>query len=350
MQDIDEDGTKLMWLKKHWTTLFLLFILLAGAGLLVYPTFADWWNSFHQSRAIAGYAEKVSQIDDAEYEKMIEDARAYNKTLLERGDGRFNMTDEERETYNSVLDIDGSGIMGYVDIPKINVSLPIYHGTDEAVLQIAVGHIEGTSLPVGGEGTHCVISGHRGLPSAKLFTDLDQLQEGDIVQITVLDETLTYEIDQIRIVLPNELQELAIDPKKDYLTMVTCTPYGINSHRMLVRGHRIDNPDAGEVRVTSDASQIEPLHVLPVVIGIIAAFYMIFMFISSRRRSRNVRAYRNLTLERHEKEKAFSMEYYYTRHPDRRPKENAASGAKAAGRKKGKKAKAAKPAPKGEGR
>ena len=226
----------MMWIKKHWSTVLLLLILLAGAGLLGYPTFADWWNSFHQSRAIAGYSEQVSQIDDAEYEKMLKDAHAYNRELLKKGDGRFNMTDEERKVYDSLLDVTGTGIMGYVEIPKINVSLPIYHGTDETILQIAVGHIEGSSLPVGGEGTHCVISGHRGLPSAKLFTDLDQLQEGDIVQITVLDETLTYEIDQIRIVLPNELEDLAIDPKKDYLTMVTCTPYGINSHRMLVRG------------------------------------------------------------------------------------------------------------------
>ena len=321
-----------MWFKKHWSSLLLLAILLAGLGLLGYPTFADWWNSFHQSRAIAGYAEKVSQIDDADYEKLLDEARAYNKELLERGDGRFNMTDEEREKYNSLLNIDGSGIMGYVEIPKINVSLPIYHGTDEAVLQIAVGHIEGSSLPVGGEGTHCVISGHRGLPSAKLFTDLDQLQEGDIAQITVLDETLTYEIDQIRIVLPNELEELAIDPKKDLLTMVTCTPYGINSHRMLVRGHRIDNPDAGEVRVTSDASQIEPLHVLPAVVGVIAVILLIWMLISSHRKTQNIRAYRVLTLERHEKEKAFDMEYYYTRHPDRRPKDEAGSnGRDAAG-------------------
>ena len=322
-----------MWFKRHWSTVLLLIILLAGLGLLGYPTFADWWNSFHQSRAIAGYSEQVSKIDDAEYEKMLEDAREYNKTLLEKGVGRFIMTDEEREEYNSLLDIDGSGIMGYVEIPKINVSLPIYHGTDEAVLQIAVGHIEGSSLPVGGEGTHCVISGHRGLPSAKLFTDLDQLTEGDIVQITVLDETLTYEIDQIRIVLPNELEELALDPKKDYLTLVTCTPYGINSHRMLVRGHRIDNPDAHDVRVTSDASQIKPLHVLPVVIGIIAVILVIYMIVSSRRRSRNIRTYRALTMERHEKEKSFSMDYYYTRHPDRKPKENDPNKAKKGGRK-----------------
>lgn len=288
---------------------------------MVYPTFADWWNSFHQSRAIASYADQVSQIDDADYEQMLKDARAYNRKLLKKGDGRFNMTDEEREEYNSILDITGTGIMGYVEIPKINVSLPIYHGTEESILQIAIGHIEGSSLPVGGTGTHCVISGHRGLPSAKLFTDLDQLQEGDIAQITVLDEILTYEIDQIRIVMPNELEELAIDPRKDYLTLVTCTPYGINSHRMLVRGHRIDNPDAGEIRVTSDATQIEPLHVLPVVIGIIAAIMLIVMLVTSHRSNQNIKAYRNLTIERHEKEKAFSMEYYYTRHPDRRPKE-----------------------------
>ncbi len=318
---VTENGTKLMWIKKHWSTVLLLIILLAGLGLLGYPTFADWWNSFHQSRAIAGYAEKVAGIDDADYEKMIKDARAYNKTLLDKGDGRFNMTDEEREIYEPILDLDGSGIMGYIEIPKINVSLPIYHGTDESILQVAIGHIEGTSVPVGGEGTHCVVSGHRGLPSAKLFSDLDQLQEGDIAQITVLDETLTYEVDQIRIVLPNELEELAIDPDKDLLTMVTCTPYGINSHRMLVRAHRIENPDAGEVRVTSDASQIEPLHVLPVLIGILVVLLLIWLLFSSHQSSRNVRAYRALTLERHEKEKAFSMEYYYTRHPDKRPKD-----------------------------
>ena len=316
----------MMWLKKHWSTLLLLMILLAGLGLLGYPTFADWWNSFHQSRAIASYAEEVSQIDDADYEKMLKDAHAYNKKLLKKGDSRYLMTDEEREEYNAILNVTGTGIMGYIEIPKINVSLPLYHGTDEAILQTAIGHIEGSSLPVGGIGTHCVVSGHRGLPSAKLFTDLDKLQEGDIAQITVLDEMLTYEVDQIRIVMPNELEDLAIDPKKDYLTLVTCTPYGINSHRMLVRGHRIENPDAGEVRVTSDATQIEPLHVLPVIIGVIALLLIISMMVSSYRSKRNIRAYRSLTLERHEKEKAFSMEYYYTRHPDRRPKEEKLPG------------------------
>lgn len=305
-----------MWLKKHWSTLLLIGILLAGVGLIGYPTFSDWWNSFHQSRAIAGYAEQVSQINDDDYKKMLEEARACNEELLNKGDGRFNMKDEERERYNGILDISGTGIMGYVNIPKINVSLPIYHGTDESVLQIAVGHIEGTSFPVGGTGTHAVISGHRGLPSAKLFTDLDQLVEGDIFQITVLDETLTYEVDQIRIVMPNELEELAIDPEKDYFTLVTCTPYGINSHRMLVRGHRIENPDKGDVRVTSDATHIEPLQVLPVVLAIILGIALVIILISSRRRKKNLEVYRKATRERHEKEMRFSKAYYYKRHPD----------------------------------
>ena len=246
----------MMWLKKHWSTLLLLIILLAGVGLLVYPTFADWWNSFHQSRAIASYADQVSQIDDADYEQMLKDARAYNTKLRKKGDARFIMTDEERKEYESLLSVDDSGIMGYIDIPKINVSLPIYHGTSEEVLQVAVGHIEGSSLPVGGKGTHCVVSGHRGLPSAKIFTDMDQLQEGDIAQITVLDEILTYEIDQIRIVMPNELEELAIDPRKDYLTLVTCTPYGINSHRMRRdRNHRGDHADCYAGNLSSEQSE-----------------------------------------------------------------------------------------------
>ena len=308
------------WFLQNRMTLILFFLVLVGAGLILYPTFSDWWNSFHQSRAVASYMDSVTNLDPKKYDDIIKSAEAYNERLSEVGP-LWTMDEAQNEAYMSELDLNESGIMGYITIDKIHVMLPIYHGTDEAILQTAIGHIEGSSLPVGGIGTHCVISGHRGLPSAKLFTDLDQLQEGDIVQITVLDEVLTYEIDQIRIVMPNELEELAIDPRKDYLTLVTCTPYGINSHRMLVRGHRIDNPDAGEIRVTSDASQIEPLHVLPVVIGIIAAIMLIVMLVTSHRSNQNIKAYRNLTIERHEKEKAFSMEYYYTRHPDRRPKE-----------------------------
>lgn len=246
-------------------TIILILILLAGLSLLLYPTVSDYWNSFHQSRAIASYAEQVAEIDSDTYEQLWADAQAYNRSLIGKV-GRYDMTDEERAKYESLLDVSGNGIIGYIEIPSIKCSLPIYHGTDEAILQIAVGHIEGTSLPVGGSGTHCVLSGHRGLPSARLFTDLDKMVVGDIFMMRVLDETLTYEVDQIRIVLPNEMDDLEIEEGKDYCTLVTCTPYGINSHRLLVRGHRIENQvEAQDIRVTSDAIQIEPLIVAPIV-------------------------------------------------------------------------------------
>lgn len=246
-------------------TVFLFLLLLAGLSLLLYPTVSNYWNSLHQSRAIASYVERVAEIDNNTYESMWAAAQSYNQTLLGKSD-RYTMTDAERVQYESLLDITGNGIIGYIEIPEIDCSLPIYHGTDEAVLQIAIGHVEGTSLPVGGESTHCVLSGHRGLPSARLFTDLDKLSEGDIFLIRVLDETLTYEVDQIRIVLPYEINDLAIEKGKDYCTLVTCTPYGVNSHRLLVRGHRIDNQEAAQsVRVTADALQIEPILVAPVV-------------------------------------------------------------------------------------
>ena len=246
-------------------TILLILILLAGLSLLLYPTVSDYWNSFHQSRAIASYAEQVAEIDSDTYEQLWADAQAYNRSLIGKV-GRYDMTDEERAKYESLLDVSGNGIIGYIEIPSIKCSLPIYHGTDEAILQIAVGHIEGTSLPVGGSGTHCVLSGHRGLPSARLFTDLDKMVVGDTFMMRVLDETLTYEVDQIRIVLPNEMDDLEIEEGKDYCTLVTCTPYGINSHRLLVRGHRIENQvEAQDIRVTSDAIQIEPLIVAPIV-------------------------------------------------------------------------------------
>lgn len=246
-------------------TLLLILILLAGVSLLLYPTVSDYWNSFHQSRAIASYAEQVAKIDPDTYKQLWADAQAYNRSLIGKV-GRYDMTDEERAKYESLLNVSGNGIIGYIEIPSINCSLPIYHGTDEAILQIAVGHIEGTSLPVGGSGTHCVISGHRGLPSARLFTDLDKMVEGDTFMMRVLDETLTYEVDQIRIVLPDEMDDLEIEEGKDYCTLVTCTPYGINSHRLLVRGHRVENQEEAQAtRVTSDAIQIEPLIVAPIV-------------------------------------------------------------------------------------
>ena len=251
-------------MKKKLTTLLLVLLLLVGVGLLLYPTFSDYWNSFHQSRAIASYAESVTTIDAALYEELWTAAGAYNKTLVGKSNPWY-LNEEEKRTYSGLLDVSGSGIMGYISIPSINCSLPIYHGTDEAVLQIAVGHIEGSSLPIGGPSTHSVLSGHRGLPSAKLFTDLDKLGEGDLFMIQVLDETMTYEVDQIRTVLPNELDELYIQEGKDLCTLVTCTPYGVNSHRLLVRGHRVANQEiAVAVRVTAEAMRIDPVIVAPI--------------------------------------------------------------------------------------
>ena len=251
-------------IRKHFTTILLVLILLTGVSLLLYPTVSDYWNSFHQSQAIASYVEAVAEIDNTDYEKMWQEAVAYNEKLKENS-GRWTPTDEELEEYERLLNVSDTGIMGYIEIPKIKVSLPIYHGTDEAILQIAIGHIPGSSLPVGGKGTHCVVSGHRGLPSAKLFTDLDQLEEGDLFMMRILDETLTYEVDQVRIVEPEELSDLEIDEDKDLCTLVTCTPYGINSHRLLVRGHRVENLKEDTIRVTADAQQIDPVMVAPVV-------------------------------------------------------------------------------------
>ena len=251
--------------KSSFVTAILIAALLAGALLLLYPTVSDYWNSFHQSRAIASYAEQVADLDDNTYDQIWADARAYNETL-DNSTSRFVMTEEQKKIYEALLNIADNGVMGYIEIPKIKCNLPIYHGTDEAVLQIAIGHVQGSSLPAGGESTHCVLSGHRGLPSAKLFSDLDQLTEGDVFLLRVLDETLTYEVDQIRTVLPDELDDLAIEEGKEYCTLVTCTPYGINSHRLLVRGHRVENQaSASTVRVTADAMQIEPLLIAPLV-------------------------------------------------------------------------------------
>ena len=250
-------------MKKHLTTVRRVLVLLAGAALLLYPTASDYWNSFHQSRAIAGYSETVSSLNQEDYERVWREACEYNARMAGKTTP-YKLSDEEWESYHAQLNVAGSGVMGYIDIPKIKVTLPVYHGTDESVLQVAAGHIESSSLPVGGASSHCVISGHRGLPSAKLFTDLDQLGEGDIFQLQILNETLTYEVDQIRIVLPQEVGELNIVQGQDYCTLVTCTPYGINSHRMLVRGRRIANPEeVSVVRITADAIRIDPVLVAP---------------------------------------------------------------------------------------
>ena len=250
-------------MKKHLSTIILVLVLVLGLGIMLYPTVSDWWNSFHQTRAIASYSDTVATMDNEIYDQLWQEAEAYNAALAQKANPYF-FTEEDQALYDSTLNVSGTGIMGYIDIPEIKCTLPIYHGTSHAVLQIAVGHVEGTSLPVGGGGTHCVLSGHRGLPSARLFTDLDQLVAGDLFLLQILDETLTYEVDQIRIVLPTEVSDLTIEKGKDYCTLVTCTPYGVNSHRLLVRGHRVANEEAvAHVRVTADAIRIDPILVAP---------------------------------------------------------------------------------------
>ncbi|MBD5455465.1 MAG: class C sortase [Lachnospiraceae bacterium] len=282
------------FLKKHLTTIILYLVMLIGLCLLLYPSVADWWNSRHQSQVISSYVEAVESMNTEDMEALLEAARAYNKRLSVKGIS-FLLAEEEMAEYESLLDISGSGVMGYVQIPKINVSLPVYHGTDEAVLQIAVGHIAGTSLPVGGEGTHSVLSGHRGLPSAKLFTDLDQIEEGDIFTVSVLNETITYKVDQIRIVLPEDVTELQIIPGEDYCTLVTCTPYGINTHRILVRGRRIENLRE-VIIVNAEAVRISPLLVIPAV-GIPIIFMLLVILLIYYRRRKPLKTEKELLEE-----------------------------------------------------
>ena len=269
-----------------FTTWLLVLLMLAGLSLLLYPTFADWWNSLYASRAIASYSESIASMDTGKIDEMWKEAVAYNSESFQPNAMLGKITDEQSERYKKTLDVSGTGIMGYVEIPKIRVELPIYHGTDETILQIAIGHLENTTLPVGGPSTHAVISGHRGLPSAKLFTDIDQLVEGDTFMLQVLGRTLTYEVDQIRVVLPTELGSLVIEENMDYCTLVTCTPYGINSHRLLIRGRRTENA-ADEIYVPADATQIRPIFIAPFVGAQILIFLLIYLLVSTSRRRRN---------------------------------------------------------------
>lgn len=251
-------------MKKHGSTILLILIFIVGLAIFAYPTVAERWNSLRSSRAIMSYTESLSALTEEEYEQLFSAAMHYNLRIMERANPYFP-SDEEMAEYNELLNVGGNGIIGYIEIPFINVSLPVYHGTDESVLQVAIGHLNWTSLPVGGESTHAVLSGHRGLPSATLFTNLDRLVEGDRFMLYVLNEVLTYEVDQIHIVLPDEVNDLNITKGADQCTLITCTPYGINSHRLLIRGHRVETESENTVRVTSEAIQIEPAMVAPII-------------------------------------------------------------------------------------
>ena len=262
---------------KKKTSVVLPIMLLIGLFLLLYPTVSNYWNNLHQSRAIAGYKETVLSLDKTEYDTLWAEAVKYNENI-----NRLNIseiTEAERCEYYRLLDVTGTGIMGNIEIPIIGCTLPIYHGTSESVLQVATGHIEGSSLPVGGEGSHCIISGHRGLPSAKLFTNLDRVKEGDIFILSVLNEELIYEVDQITVVEAEDISQLTFEDGKDLCTLVTCTPYGVNSHRLLVRGHRVPKETVKVMRVISDATQIHRIWVTLAVCVPGVLFWLLFVLL-----------------------------------------------------------------------
>jgi sortase A len=265
-----------------FSTIILIIILLVGLSVMLYPTISDWWNSKVQSRVVANYNQTVSNMDDGETERLFAEAQAYNESLASIYAPLTNYDDVPG--YEDILNISGTGIIGYITIPVINAEFPIYHGTSAEVLNVAAGHLQGSSLPIGGESTHAVISAHRGLPSARLFTDLDQLVEGDTFTITVLDRVLTYEVDKISIVLPDEVDKLAIVSGEDYVTLMTCTPYGVNTHRLLVRGHRIETKYQSNAKAVADAVQVDSMSVVPFIAAPLFIMLLISWVMGSRRR------------------------------------------------------------------
>lgn len=276
-------------MKKNRSTIILILIFLVGLSVMLYPTVSDYINQKNQSRAVASYSEEVENLSDVDYQAYFDAANDYNRRLAETPDAFYRP--EEVSGYTDTLDVSGTGIMGYITISKIGVELPVYHGTSDGVLQVAAGHLEGSSLPVGGAGTHAVISAHRGLPSAKLFTNLDELEVGDTFTITVLDRVLTYEVDQISIVLPTETDLLQPVEGKDYVTLMTCTPYGINTHRLLVRGKRIENAENQKhIRVTADALRIEPIIVAPALaVPMLLVLLVVMLAVPHLRKRKNQR-------------------------------------------------------------
>ena len=276
-------------MKKNRSNIILILIFLVGLSVMLYPTVSDYINQKNQSRAVASYSEEVENLSDVDYQAYFDAADDYNRRLAETPDAFYRP--EQVSGYTDTLDVSGTGIMGYITISKIGVELPIYHGTSDGVLQVAAGHLEGSSLPVGGAGTHAVISAHRGLPSAKLFTNLDELEVGDTFTITVLDRVLTYEVDQISIVLPTETDLLQPVEGKDYVTLMTCTPYGINTHRLLVRGKRIENAENQKhIRVTADALRIEPIIVAPALaVPMLLVMLVVMLAVPRLRKRKNQR-------------------------------------------------------------
>ena len=271
-------------MKKNLSTIILVLVFFVGLSVLLYPSVSNFVNERTQTRAVASYDKSVAEMGETDYTAYFEAADEYNKALEEKPSAFYEP--EEIPDYDTILDVTGTGIMGYVSIGKIGVKLPIYHGTAEGVLQEAAGHLQGTSFPVGGESTHAVLSAHRGLPSAKLFTDLDKIEVGDTFTINILDRVLTYEVDDISIVLPDEVDKLQIEPGQDYVTLMTCTPYGINTHRLLVRGHRVDTVETKVIHVTAEAFRVEPIMVAPVLAAPLLLILLIWLLFFPEKKSK----------------------------------------------------------------
>ena len=304
MKDEEKKTRKKRKKKNHRVSnLVLVLILLTGAVIMAYPSFSEYWNSLHQSRAIMGYAQRVAELTNEEYETIWSAALDYNERLPELPNRWLVDHDENlKADYETQLNADGTGNMGYITIPKINVNLPLYHGTTDSVLQTSIGHIAGTSLPAGSThsneenflipdfASHCVLSGHRGLPSARLFSDLDAMEIGDIFYLTILDQTLTYEVDRITVIEPEEMEELEIIPGRDLCTLMTCTPYGINTHRLLVRGSRIENEKKKlNVRITADGLRIDPRYVAPFIAVPVLVLMVLWVLVMTGGRRKNRR-------------------------------------------------------------
>lgn len=267
-------------MKKHSSTIILILVFVVGLSLLLYPTVANWWNKRHASVAIGSYTSSVASAENKVLDDLWLNAQVYNSEIAKVGNSFSWRSEEQMAEYNRQMSIDGSTMMGVLEIPKLDVSLPIYHGTEENVLSSGIGHLEGTSLPVGGASTHAVLSGHRGLPSARLLTDLDKMNLEDLFYMEIFGETLAYEVDQILIILPEDVSALKIIPGEDLCTLITCTPYGINSHRLLVRGHRVD-AESEEIhyRVVADAIQMEPRIIAPFVAAPILLVLLVGVFV-----------------------------------------------------------------------
>ena len=268
------------------STIVFIIILLVGLSVMLYPIVSDWWNSKAQSLAVSSYNASVAQLDNGETERLFAEAQAYNRKIAGINSPFINY--DSVPGYEDILNISETGIMGYSSIPVIKVEFPIYHGTSAEVLNVAAGHLQGSSLPVGGIDTHAVISAHRGLPSAKLFTDLDKLVVGDTFTINVLDRILTYEVEEILIVKPEEVDKLAIVPEKDYVTLMTCTPYGVNTHRLLLRSHRIETVYSHDVKVVADAVQVDPTLVVPLLSAPLVIGLIGFWIFGEKKRKRIV--------------------------------------------------------------